>query len=101
MKSSAVVTMARNGGVLRQTGCVAAAALPGGTTAPALLGADVVVVSPDGRNVYAGAFGEAAVSASARDPSTGALTPSGCTQVEQTRLQPLPNTPESPITERG
>jgi len=78
MQSGAVVTMARMGGVLRQTGCVAAAALLGCATAPALLGADVVVVSPDGKNVYAGAFGEAAVSVFARDPSTGALTPSGC-----------------------
>ena len=78
MTASAVVVMARKGGALRQTGCVAAVALPGCTTAPALLGADVVVVSPDGNNVYVGAFGEAAVAVFARDASTGALTPAGC-----------------------
>jgi DNA-binding beta-propeller fold protein YncE len=78
MQTSAVVTMARTGGVLRETGCVSAVALPGCTTAPALFGADVVVVSPDGRNVYAGAFGQAAVQVFDRDLSTGGLTPSSC-----------------------
>ena len=41
---------------------------------PALLGPDVVVVSPDGKSVYVGSFFGNAVAAFARDPSSGALT---------------------------
>ncbi len=45
-------------------------------------GADVVVVSPDGRNVYVGAFFGNAVATFDRDPASGALTQpagaSGC-----------------------
>ena len=39
-----------------------------------IAGADVVVVSPDGSNVYVGAFFGNAVATFDRDPSTGALT---------------------------
>jgi DNA-binding beta-propeller fold protein YncE len=63
-------------------GCVAKKAGPGCASARGLNSADVVQVSPDGKNVYAGAFLGAAVVAFSRDPSTGALTPlpgeSGC-----------------------
>ena len=57
----------------------AAAASPtrrrrGCTTGRALDGADVVVVSPDGQNVYVGAFFGNAVATFSRDPATGALT---------------------------
>jgi DNA-binding beta-propeller fold protein YncE len=63
-------------------GCVAKTATPGCTTATALNGPDVVAVSPDGRDVYVGAFFGSAVLAFARNGSTGALTQlpgsSGC-----------------------
>jgi DNA-binding beta-propeller fold protein YncE len=39
----------------------------------ALLGPDVVVVSPDGKNVYAGSFFGNAIAVFARNPSTGGL----------------------------
>jgi DNA-binding beta-propeller fold protein YncE len=64
------------------SGCVAEVATAGCTTGRALDGADVVTVSPDGNNVYVGAFFGNAVAVFARDPSTGALTQpaddSGC-----------------------
>jgi DNA-binding beta-propeller fold protein YncE len=43
-------------------------------TGRALLGPDVVVVSPDGKNVYAGSFFGNAVAVFARNPSTGGLS---------------------------
>ncbi len=42
--------------------------------ATGLVGPDVVAVSPDGKNVYAGAFFGSAVVAFSRDPGSGALT---------------------------
>jgi DNA-binding beta-propeller fold protein YncE len=54
--------------------CTAGVPLPACTPATALIGPDVVAVSPDGRNVYAGAFFGSAVVAFSRDPSSGALT---------------------------
>ncbi len=64
------------------SGCIANAATTGCTTGRALDGADVVAVSPDGNNVYVGAFFANAVAMFDRDPSTGALTQpaddSGC-----------------------
>jgi DNA-binding beta-propeller fold protein YncE len=63
-------------------GCVAKAAAPGCTSATALNGPDVVVVSPDGKDVYVGAFFGSAVLSFTRDGATGALTQlqgsSGC-----------------------
>ncbi len=53
------------------TGCATATALLG--PAP-FFGSHSVVVSPDGRNVYAVSFGSSAVVVFDRDPSTGSLT---------------------------
>jgi DNA-binding beta-propeller fold protein YncE len=68
----------RSTGALHQlpgaAGCISGVPLPGCATGTALLGPDVVVVSPDGKNVYVGSFFGNAVAAFARDPSTGALT---------------------------
>ncbi len=78
--SNAVTTFSRDPstGALSQagdgSGCIANAAIAGCTTGRALDGPDVVVVSPDGNNVYVGAFFGNAVAVFARDPSTGALT---------------------------
>lgn len=55
------------------SGCIANAATSGCTTGRALDGPDVIVVSPDGKNVYVGAFFGNAVAVFDRDPSTGAL----------------------------
>ena len=48
--------------------------LPGCATGTALLGPDVVVVSPDGKNVYVGSFFGNAVAVFDRDPAGGALS---------------------------
>lgn len=68
----------RSTGALHQlpgaAGCISGLPLPGCAAGTALLGPDVVVVSPDGGNVYAGLFFGNAVAAFGRDPSTGALT---------------------------
>jgi DNA-binding beta-propeller fold protein YncE len=62
--------------------CFAAVALPGCTVGRGLLGPDVVVASPDGRNVYVGSFFGNAVAVFNRDPAGGSLTQpsdaSGC-----------------------
>ncbi|HMJ73307.1 MAG TPA: beta-propeller fold lactonase family protein [Solirubrobacterales bacterium] len=77
--SNAVTAFQRNRstGALHQlpgaAGCVSGVPLPGCATATALLGPDVVVVSPDGKNVYVGSFFGNAVVAFGRDPSTGAI----------------------------
>src|SRR5215218_3135239 len=68
-----------NTGALRQlppplAGCISGAPIPGCAAGTALLAPDVVVVSPDGNNVYVGSFFGNAVAAFARNPSTGALT---------------------------
>ena len=86
--SSSVTIFQRNQttGALTQlpgpAGCIAKTATSGCTSATALNGPDVVVVSPDGKNVYVGAFFGDAVLAFARNRSTGALTQlpgsSGC-----------------------
>jgi DNA-binding beta-propeller fold protein YncE len=80
MGANAIDTFVRNPrtGALRQTGCIAAEALPGCTQGTALLGADVVAASADGKNVYAGSFLSNAIVVFARDPSTGALTQTSC-----------------------
>jgi DNA-binding beta-propeller fold protein YncE len=79
----AVFARARGTGALTQlsgaAGCVRDSELDfeGDTCgkAFALDSATSVVVSPDGRNVYASSFGSAAVAIFARNRSTGALTP--------------------------
>jgi len=88
VNSSAVTIFQRNQttGALTQlpgpAGCLATTATPDCASATALNGPDVVAVSPDGKNVYVGAFFGSAVLAFARDGSTGALTQlpgtSGC-----------------------
>ena len=72
LKSSSIAIFQRNPstGALTQTtdgfGCLAAAAIPGCQTARGLVGADVVAVSPDGRDVYTGSFVGNTVAAFAR-----------------------------------
>lgn len=74
--SNSVTSFSRNkrNGALTQVGCVSGSATTGCATGNALVGPDVVVASDDGRNVYVGSFFGNAVSAFARDSSTGALT---------------------------
>ncbi len=79
--SGAVATFSRDGatGVLTQlggeNGCISQAGRDGcrESTSASLRGARGVAVSPDGRNVYAGAFSSSALSALRRKPTTGAL----------------------------
>jgi DNA-binding beta-propeller fold protein YncE len=60
------------------SGCIAAIPVPGCVSGRALVGPDVIVASPDGRNVYVGSFFGNAVAVFNRDASTGTLTqPSG------------------------
>lgn len=78
--SNAVVVLRRNQstGALTQlgkgSGCIVNSATPGCTPGRALDGPDVVAVSPDGKNVYVGAFVGSALAVFSRNPSTGALT---------------------------
>jgi DNA-binding beta-propeller fold protein YncE len=78
--SDAVTTFRRNRstGALTQargaSGCVANRTTPGCATGRALDGPDVVTVSPDGDNVYVGAFVGNAVAVFDRDASSGALS---------------------------
>ena len=51
---------------------------PGCTTGPGLAGVTAVAASPDGRNVYAAATSDSAVTTLTRDPATGALAWRGC-----------------------
>jgi DNA-binding beta-propeller fold protein YncE len=78
--SSAVATFRRDGaGALEQlagqNGCISQLTTAGcrGSTNTSLRGARGVAVSPDGRNVYSGAFSASALSIFRRKPSTGAL----------------------------
>jgi DNA-binding beta-propeller fold protein YncE len=68
----------RSTGALHQlpgaAGCVSGVPPPGCAGGAALLGPDVVVVSPDGANVYVGSFFGNAVAVLARDGKTGALS---------------------------
>jgi DNA-binding beta-propeller fold protein YncE len=66
-------------GALRQlppasSGCISGLPLPGCAAGLGLGAPDVVVVSPDGENVYAGSFLGNSVAAFGRDQTTGALT---------------------------
>lgn len=76
--SSTVTAFARTpkSGALVQLagGCIAGPAIPGCAPGRALLAPDVLVASPDGRNVYVGSFFGNEVAAFERDPSSGALT---------------------------
>jgi DNA-binding beta-propeller fold protein YncE len=82
--SSSVTVFARlpkSGALIQLTGgCVSGPPIPGCTQGRALLAPDVLVASPDGKNVYAGSFFGNAVAVFERDPATGALTqPAGAT----------------------
>jgi DNA-binding beta-propeller fold protein YncE len=79
--SSAVVTFHRNRltGQLRElppgaSGCISGQPLPGCTAGRALKWPDVVVVSPDGKNVYVGDFAGSGVVSFSRGGAAGALT---------------------------
>ncbi len=79
--SNAITSFLRNPktGALRQlppasAGCISALPIPGCAAGRALLGPDVVVISPDGMNVYVGSFFGNAVAVFARNPKTGALS---------------------------
>ncbi len=76
--SSSVTAFRRNRrtGALRQlppesAGCISVLPVPGCAGGRALLGADVVAVSPDGANVYVGSFFGNAVAAFARNAEAG------------------------------
>jgi DNA-binding beta-propeller fold protein YncE len=61
-------------------GCISGLPVPVCASGRALVGPDVVVVSPDGRNVYVGSFFGDAVAVFNRDPVSGALAqPAGAT----------------------
>jgi DNA-binding beta-propeller fold protein YncE len=79
--SSSIVAFLRNRktGALRElppsaSGCISGLSLPGCTSARALTDPDVVVISPDGKNVYVGAFAGSAVVSFSRAGAAGALT---------------------------
>jgi DNA-binding beta-propeller fold protein YncE len=78
--SNSVTVFHRNAttGALKQlplgSGCVSGLPLPGCAEGRALLGPDVVVVSPDGDNVYVGSFFGNAVATFDRSATTGALS---------------------------
>ena len=55
-------------------GCISGLPIPGCGSGRALVGPDVVTVSPDGNNVYVGSFFGNEVAVFARDQATGALT---------------------------
>jgi DNA-binding beta-propeller fold protein YncE len=58
-------------------GCIAGVPIPVCAVGRALVGPDVVVVSPKGENVYVGSFFGNAVAVFDRDPVSGALTQPG------------------------
>lgn len=78
--SDSVTSFRRNSttGALTQlpgaSGCVANRATPGCASGRALDGPDVITVSPDGKNVYVGAFVGNALAVFNRNSSSGALT---------------------------
>lgn len=79
--SIAVFRRNRSTGALAQlpasAGCIAGAPIPVCAAGRALLGPDVVVVSPKGENIYVGSFFGNAVAVFDRDPVSGALTQAG------------------------
>ncbi|MDQ2699752.1 MAG: beta-propeller fold lactonase family protein [Actinomycetota bacterium] len=78
--SSSITVFRRNRstGALKQlppgSGCIAGLPIPGCATGRALGGPDVVTISPDGRNVYAGSFLGSSIAIFNRDRATGKLT---------------------------
>ncbi|MDX6609415.1 MAG: hypothetical protein QOF85_1340 [Solirubrobacterales bacterium] len=58
-------------------GCIAGVPVPICAAGRALVGPDVVIVSPKGENVYVGSFFGNAVAVFDRDPASGALTQPG------------------------
>ncbi|MGD9734628.1 MAG: beta-propeller fold lactonase family protein [Solirubrobacterales bacterium] len=69
----------RKTGALKQlppssSGCISALPIPACTPGRGLLDPDVVAISPDGENVYAGVFAGNGVASFARNPTSGALT---------------------------
>ncbi len=81
--SNSIVVFRRNRatGALEQLGpgfgCIAGVPIPGCAGGRALVGPDVVVVSPDGKNVYVGSFFGNAVAVFSRERSSGALAQPG------------------------
>jgi DNA-binding beta-propeller fold protein YncE len=81
--SNSIAVFQRNqkSGALTQlpasAGCVAGVPIPVCAVGRALVGPDVVVVSPKGENVYVGSFFGNAVAVFDRDPVSGALTQPG------------------------
>jgi DNA-binding beta-propeller fold protein YncE len=80
-EGASVTTFIRNRrtGALKQlppsaSGCISGLPLPGCTAGRALKGPDVVVVSPDGKNVYVGDFFGNSVASFSRAGAAGALT---------------------------
>jgi DNA-binding beta-propeller fold protein YncE len=74
----------RKSGALKQlppssSGCISGLAIPGCTLGRALKWPDVVVVSPDGKNVYVGDFAGSGVISFSRAAGSGALTQLGGT----------------------
>lgn len=78
--SSTIATFRRNRstGALKQlpgvSGCTTGLPLPVCASGRALGGADVVTISPDGRNVYVGSFFGSSIAVFDRDRTSGALT---------------------------
>lgn len=91
--SSAVAAFARDAptGKLREANCVSANGTNGfdGTKGAcgdgdALSGASAVDVSPDGKNVYAAAYGSGGIAVFSRNPATGAIRQTGCVRSVKT-----------------
>ena len=96
--AGAIATFARQpNGSLSQlagiAGCVTTTLTPGCSNAPALAGADAVVVSPDGSFVYVAAAGADALTVFSRDAATGRLTSlagaAGCLRANRTGCTPI------------
>ena len=81
--SNAIAVFVRNrtSGALHQLpgleGCVSGLPVPGCASGRALLGPDVVVISPDGTNVYVGSFFGNAVAVFSRGSGGGLTQPTG------------------------
>jgi DNA-binding beta-propeller fold protein YncE len=56
------------------SGCISGLPVPGCAGGRAVVGPDVVTVSPDGKNVYIGSFFGNAIAVFNRDPASGALS---------------------------
>ena len=91
--SDAVVSFGRSGGLgtLTQLACVSNNGTTGldgtkgaCTDGDALRGANALVESPDGKNVYATSYRSSAIDIFARDPLTGKLTQTGCVRAVNT-----------------